>query len=198
MTLSLITAPTSQPITAAEAMAHARIDDPADDSLDITAKVAAAVTDREAFTRRQFCSATWELWLDAWPTDGVIRLPKPPLASVTSIKYIDPDGVEQTWSSANYTVVAPAGPNAQHGYVVAGYGVGFPSVRNVPAAIKVRFVAGYGAATAVPEVFKQAIKLTFAEMYAFREEQSAGSVSKNMRAADALCWPYRAFVPENS
>jgi uncharacterized phiE125 gp8 family phage protein len=178
-------------------MLHARIDEPADDILDITAKVAAAVSDRESFTGRQFVSATWELWLDSWPIDGIIRIPKPPLSSITSIKYIDTNGAEQTWSSSNYTVVAPAGPNAQHGYVVPAYGLSFPSIRAVPNAIKVRFVAGYGLPAAVPDVFKQAIKLTFSEMYAFREEQFAGSVSKNLRAADALCWPFRAFVPEN-
>lgn len=195
--LSLITAPTELPVTAAQAAIHSRIDDPIADAADINARLEAAVTDRQAFTRRQFIEATWELWLDAWPADGIIRIPRPPLKTLTSIKYVDPDGTEQTWTDTLYTVVKPAGPNAQHGYVVPAYGQSFPSIRSVPAGIKVRFVAGFGAAAAVPEIYKQAVKLVFGEMYAFREEQTTGTVSKNLRAADTLCWPYRAFVPEN-
>lgn len=197
--LSLITAPTTLPLTAAEAQAHARIDSPTPaDLADSEIKLAAAVQDRERFTRRQFVTATWELWLNTWPSDGIIPIPKPPLISITSVKYIDQDGTEQTFSSSDYLVVAPAGPAAQHGFVALGYGKSWPAARYQRAAIKVRFQAGYGAAADVPAQLRQACLLVFGEMYDHREDQNLDP--STMRAADRLCWPYRAFVsmPEES
>jgi uncharacterized phiE125 gp8 family phage protein len=191
--LSLITAPTTDPVSESEAYGHARIVSPTvAEIVDIQTKLAAAVQDRERFTMRQFVTATWELWLDAFPCSGVIAIPKPPLASVTSVKYIDQDGAEQTFSSGDYLVVAPAGPACQHGFVSLGYGKSWPSTRPQKAAVKVRFVAGYGAATAVPSALKQAVLLVFGDSYANREDQPYDSSA--LRAADRLCWPYRSFV----
>lgn len=192
--LSLITPPGTDPVSEAQAQGHARIlvSDTVTESVDIKTKITAATQDRERFTGRQFVTATWELWLDSWPSSGVIAIPKPPLLTVVSIKYIDQDGTEQTWSSVDYLVVAPAGPAAQHGFVALGYGKSWPSVRSQRAAIKVRFTAGYGAAEAVPAALKQAVLLVFGEMYDHREDQAFDQ--STMRTADRLCWPYRAFV----
>lgn len=191
--LSLITPATALPLTAEEAQAHARIDcaTPADQA-DSAIKFAAAVQDRERFTRRQFMPATWELWLNVWPCDGVIPIPKPPLISITSVKYVDQDGAEQTFPDTDYMVVAPAGPAAQHGYVALGYGKAWPSARYQRASIKVRFQAGYASAADVPAQLKQAVLLVFGEMYDHREDQALDAAA--LRAADRLCWPYRAFV----
>src|SRR5688572_33284797 len=100
--------------------------------------------------------------------DGRLELPLPPLQSVTWVKYLDAAGVEQTWSSANYTVTAPAGDFAQRGYIQPVTGQSFPgggwtwegqtypwfSAWGKPDQIKVRFVCGYGATPAsVPALF---------------------------------------------
>lgn len=194
-TLSLITAPTDDPVSVDEAVLHARVEDSTAEASDIELKLAAAVRNRESYVQRQLMPATWELWLHAWPTCGIIWLPKPPLQSVTWIKYIDSNGVEQTWDSAEYVVVAPAGPRAGRGYVHLAYGESFPAARSQPNAIKVRFVAGYADADAVPAEIKQAILLTFGEMYAQREEQTVGTiVATNLRAADNLCSSFRVFA----
>jgi len=191
-TLSLITAPASLPVSDADMEAHARIVTPSSaDLADMQLKLSAAVQDRENFTRRQFVTATWELWLDTWPLWGVIELPKPPLISVATIKYIDQDGTEQTWPNTEYQVLAPAGPTAQQGFVALGYGKSWPSIRYQPGAIKVRYDAGYGAASAVPPQLKQAILLVFGASYASRED---GPKAKDLAAADAICWPFRTFV----
>jgi uncharacterized phiE125 gp8 family phage protein len=63
-----------------------------------------AATERvETLTRLQLITATRTLTLDRFPDDW-IRVPRPPLQSVTHVKYIDGTGVQQTWSSALYVV----------------------------------------------------------------------------------------------
>ncbi len=55
----------------------------------------------EARTWKQIIPATYTLYLDVFP-DGIIELPKPPVISVTSVKYYDTDDSIQTVTTANY------------------------------------------------------------------------------------------------
>lgn len=80
---------------------------------------------------------TWELKLDYWPT--YIHLPRPPLASVTSIVYLDTNGASQTWSSAGYTVDTSSWP----GRIYPAYGYYYPTVYGVPKPITITYVAGF-------------------------------------------------------
>ena len=190
-TLSLITAPASEPVTASEAKAHVRVDHTTEDTL-ITALITAARQGVEASTERQLISATWELWLDAFPESGEIWLPKPPLVSVTSVKYYDSDGVLQTLATSYYDVDAPAGPHAPRGRVRLAYDQSWPTTRSIANAVQVRYVAGWANAAAVPQELKQALLLRLGELYARREAGVAGTIFTETPAYRYLVGPYFA------
>lgn len=155
----------------------------------------------EEMSARAFITQTWELKADCFDElldpQGHIWIPKPPLISITHLKYIDTAGTEQTWASTNYTVDAPAGDLAECGRIARAYGIVWPSAREVINAVSVRFVAGYGAAAAVPENIKSAMKLILGHLYANRESVIVGERGLNAQevpqAARDLLAPFTAW-----
>lgn len=148
----------------------------------------------EAFTRRAFITQTWDLKLNGFPRQ--IEVPLPPLISVTSLAYLDANGASQTLTvTTGYVVDAPAGPYADPGRITLPYGVMWPQSQMVENAVTLRFVAGYGAASAVPEAIKSAMKLIIGHLYENRENvviTERGSIVQEMpQAAEHLLWPYR-------
>src|SRR5512139_1421702 len=83
MGVKLITAPTSEPVTLAEAKLQCRVDISTDDTL-IGNLITAAREWCEAHDWRVYMPQTWELYLDDWPTLSTVEIPKPPLQSITS------------------------------------------------------------------------------------------------------------------
>lgn len=168
-----------------------------DERTRIVADLVPAVTQKaEEKTGRQFISATWTQYLDGFPSTGVaIELPKPPLQSVSSIKYYDTAGVLQTWDAANYSVIAPSGPFARRGYIVPAYGIAYPSTQAIIDAVQIAFIAGYGAAYGnVPALIRAAMLLILGELYERREESTIGvSVSPNVQRANDLLWDFRVW-----
>lgn len=139
-----------------------------------TTAIESATSFAEDWTNRQFVTASWQLTLDAFPCE--IELPKPPLQSVTSIQYIDTAGDTQTLAASKYQVDATAEP----GRVRPSFGNVWPSVRGDMNSITIIFVAGYGAASAVDERAKSAIKLTLAHWYENREPIITGTIVAEM------------------
>jgi uncharacterized phiE125 gp8 family phage protein len=183
----LLTAPVSEPVTLAEAKAHVRVTDANSDAL-ITAQITAARQYVEEQLSRALIEQTWELYLDCFPDEEIV-LPRPPLLSVTSIKYLDNDGALQTLPTTDYKVDAISEP-AQ---VVVAYGKSWPGTRIERNAVIVTYVAGYGsAATAVPQAIRQAVLLTIGEMYERREESIVGAPVQTVAIpVRALLSPYR-------
>ncbi len=197
MALSLVTAPATEPLTLAEAKSHLKSDVTDEDAL-IDGLIRSAREYVETFTHRALITQTWDLRLEGFPSSfeaSAIWLPKPPLVSVTSISYVDTAGATQTWASSNYTVDAPAGPWARMGRIVPAWSIYFPVTRSVPNAVTVRFVAGYGAATAVPSSMKSAMKLLIGNWWANREAGAIfrGSADILPFGVEPLLWPYKAF-----
>src|SRR4030067_2296692 len=96
MALTLITACAEERIPTEEAKASPslRVSTSTDDT-DIAMLITAARKMAETYTLHALVTQTWELVLDGFPTGGIV-VPMPPLQSVTSVKYIDTDGVQQT------------------------------------------------------------------------------------------------------
>ena len=166
MSLKLITAPTQEPVTLGEAKDHLRVDNADDDAL-ISALILAARQWAEEYTGRQFVTATWD-----WMMDGfcnTFMVPLPPLQSVTSIKYLDTAGAEQTLASSTYRVDAVSEP----GRIALDYGQSWPSTYPVINAVTVRFVAGY---TTVPEPIRWALLMLINELYEQRQESIVGNI----------------------
>ncbi len=191
MGLSLVTAPTAEPVSLAEAKAHLRVTLSADDALIATYLMAARAA-AENYTRRALALQTFDQTFDyGYPCthDGRQRLVllRSPLVSVTSVTYVDTAGVTQTLNPSQYLVDTVG----IEGRIEAAYGVTWPAVRDQMAAITVRFVAGYAQ---IPEPVRAAILLTLGHLYEHREDVVIGpSANELPRGAEALLFPYRVF-----
>lgn len=171
----------------------------AEDDL-LTALITVAREYCEGFQNRQYITATWELWLDGFPSDGSTKIPLPPLQAVNSVKYFDTTNVEYTMSTADYFVDAKSEP----GRVVLAYGKTYgktwPSTTLRPAnGVCIEFKAGYGDAAAdVPKRVTQAMLLLIGHLYMNREavhvSSSGTSIAEVPFAVKALLgldrvWP---------
>jgi uncharacterized phiE125 gp8 family phage protein len=194
--LTLVTAPTVEPVLLPAAMLALRIETTTEAAL-IESLITAAREYVEAFTRRALVSQTWDLQLDGFPSCDWLEIPTPPLRSVTSVTYVDGTGTTQTLSSALYAVDAPAGPWARHGRINLNYGETWPATRSQPNAVTVRFVAGYGTeGDSVPEALKTGIKMLVGHWFEQREAAVIGvgiGVLQVPLNLDALLWPYRSY-----
>lgn len=159
MSLSLVTGPETEPVTLDEAKDHLRLTTDDENDL-IEALIVSAREYAETFTHRAFLTQTWDEKLDAFP--DVLEVPLPPLQITPTapvITYVDTAGATQTLSASLYTIDAPTGPHARPARIVPAYGLTWPSTRDVPNAVTVRFVAGYGlAAGSVPALIRLAMK----------------------------------------
>jgi uncharacterized phiE125 gp8 family phage protein len=190
MALTRVTAPASI-VTLAEAKAHLRVDGTDEDTL-ITALIAAATAHldgADGILGRALATQTWELAADAFPDDGgPIRLPLPPLRSVISVTYRDPDGVSQVMPAQDMQVDT----RSQPGWIAPVDT--WPDTDDTINAVIIRFEAGYGDASAVPGPIKAALLLMIGDLYRFRETATMGAGSHEMRpsaSAAALLSPYR-------
>ena len=171
-TWTLVTPPADEPVTLAEIKDHLRVSGTAEDSLlALYAQMAREAVEEECW--RALMPQAWEMLLPAWPANGIIELPRPPLQSVTSIKYTDDDGVTQTLAAANYRVDIAREPGR---VVLAPTGEWPSDALDTSNPIAVRFVAGYADASAVPTMAKAAILLQTAEIYANREAAITGTI----------------------
>ncbi|HKQ02640.1 MAG TPA: hypothetical protein VJ735_20145 [Actinomycetes bacterium] len=203
--LSLISAPAALPLDrVGEVYPHCRLEPEAvnaDQNHFLDTAIDSARRLCEAFTNRQLVTATWELVLDSFFEEGIFRegalwLPRPPHQSITSIKYLDGSGVEQTWASTDWGHDVPAAPiseTQQKARVWPAYGKTWPQTRCQPAAVKVRFVNGYGATfDSVPPPLRKGMLLVVGELHESRELQVTGTiVAPNILGAERLWWPFR-------
>lgn len=161
----------------------------------------------ETYTHRAFITQTWDYACDSFPPNwssssdwrgvdlGAIWLPKAPLQSVTSLSYVDATGATQVWATSNYTVDAPTGPTARMGRIVPGYNIPYPVPRLIANAVTVRFVAGYGASSAVPRSIKSAMKLLIGNWWQNREAGAIIRASSDVLpfGVAELLWPFKSF-----
>ena len=177
-----ITTPT-EPVTLAEAKLHLRgVDDTAEDAL-ITALISAARETCEDRIEGTIPVTGWRLTLDAFP--DAIKLPRGPVASVESVKYLDAAGVEQTLSPLDYLVDTAS----MQGYIVPAYGKAWPDTRGQINAVTVEYTAGSASA---PHALKAWMLLAIGEMFANREA-SAERPAVAHGFADRLLDPFRVW-----
>lgn len=204
MPLVLIEAPKAEPVLLAEVKQFMRVDDTADDGV-IQSLVAAAVQHldgRDGWLGRAFMPQTWELrlgcfpggddampWL-SWSRQVCIEVPLSPLASVTSIKYLDATtGTETTLATSEYTVITGDEP----GRIEPAYGKVWPSARDVSEAVKVRFVAGYAKPGDIPKPLTLGIKALVAHWYENREAVSPSALAPVPMHVESLLAPFRIW-----
>lgn len=196
--MRIITHPTVEPVTLAEVRAQIGITDATDTASDaiIKRRITEARQYAEEYMHRAIVIQTQEIRLDDFPRgymEDSIKLPFPDLLSIASIKYIDSDGVEQTISSSDYVVDT----HNFIGSVRPAYGTSWPSPRNEPDAVRVRYACGYtssalaaaktitGATNASPGVFTSA-------GHGFADGDIIEMQTTGMTVPDGL--PYRVYA----
>jgi uncharacterized phiE125 gp8 family phage protein len=191
--LKLVTPPEVEPVTLEEAKAHLRLDSDADDAY-VSALITAARERVELFLRRALITQTFECTLDGFPASPVIDLPRPPLQSVESIKYIDTAGKVQTLAPGDY--VADASSN-EIGRVALAWNRFWPVTRCSINSVVIQFTAGYGDASEdVPQAIRQGILIEVSNLYENREDVVVGQNISMLSLSERLLWPYRALSVE--
>lgn len=179
----LITAPATYPVTLAETCSFLRREVGEDDTR-INALIAAATGFLDGNTGmlgRCIVSQTWELVLDEF--SSAIRLGLGPVSSVTSVKYLDTAGVEQTVSAADYSTDLVSDPQ----WIVLNADSSWPSTMDAVNVVTIRFVAGYAT---VPDTIKQAVLFLVSAMY-----DNGGAIpDDSWKTVHALLANSRAFA----
>lgn len=176
--VSVTVEPASEPITLDEAKAQLRVESDDDDAY-IESLIAAARVHIEQMTGIKVLTQTVEFRASAF-TD-LAALPVAPVQSVTSVKYLDSTGAEQTLSTDVYeTALTGLSPSIR-----PKYNQFWPSYRLAPDAIRVVAVVGYSEA---PEPIKHAVNLIVSRWY---DDRDTGAVPDG---AMALLTNYRCFA----
>lgn len=157
----LVVAPIIEPLDLDEAKSHLKVDHTDEDALiDLYVRMARRYC--EDVSRRAFCAQTWEMTLDAWPSDAVVALSYPPLQSVETISYVDSDDATHTMPATDYGVDADSEP----GRIYLKNGKSWPGGTLRPVAgVKIRFVAGYADVASIPEIYQLAVRWMLSLLY---------------------------------
>lgn len=181
-------APAAEPLTTAQAKAHLVVESAfTDDDTLIGTLITVARAYVEDYTGCQIYTATWVYRLDGFPSYE-IRLPKPPLQSVTSVAYVDTSGTAQTLTATtDYTVDQYGIP----GRIVPAYGCTWPSTYGHVNDVTITYTAGYGDADAeYPAPMIHAMKLIIGELYEHRERFIVGDAPHEFPTVDRLLASY--------
>lgn len=179
MGIKVVSPPSVEPVTLAEAKAHLRVDSADEDAL-ITRLIVAAREQCEQELDRSLAQQTLQLMLDAFPA-GALLLPRGPVISVSSVQYVDTAGVLQTVSANDYTL-----DDAQiDAWLLYAYGSDWPQARDQANAVRVQYVAGWPNSV-VPASIQQWILLHIGTLYANRESTGERPANPSPFAARLL------------
>ena len=171
MRIAVVTPPSAEPITLAEAKAHLRVDSSDDNTL-IEALITTARHWVEGATNRAIGLQTLELSLPCFMDP--IPLPRPPLRTVVSVKYRDSSNVEQTLTLSTYYRTVEHS-DCQPGFLELLENVTLPAIYSSATAVKVRYQVGYDTTGSpgdvIPAGLKQAMLLVIADLYEHREQR---------------------------
>jgi hypothetical protein len=204
----IVTAPTSEPVTAAELRLHLRTD--ATDFPDAASYVTDARQEIENRSGLAFLTQTWRLALDRWPAggeqwwDGVrdgsiaelyangslrtVEMPKWPLASITSVTVYDEAGTPNAVTVAN---VFDLDLYRRPGRLTLKRGAVWPVALRASNAIEIVYAAGYPTAAGVPSPMKRAIKQLAAYLYAHRGDDCDPAEAYVASGAESLMGQYK-------
>jgi uncharacterized phiE125 gp8 family phage protein len=150
MGLSIVTAPSEYPVTLTEAKDYLRVDSSDfDDEIELI--IAAETAYAEIFTGCKFVPQTWDVYLDAFPTETerqVISLPFSTVIGVDGVFYQDRSGGDQEMDAGLY-VVDRAGRPARIGLALSAT---WPQTSGNINAVRIRVTTGDQDATVSPAV----------------------------------------------
>lgn len=153
-----VTAPIFEPITADQVQAHCRIDSDDPQLTLIPLMITAAREYAEKLTGRSFLAQSWQATGDRFPgyvTPPIVGsyMPYPiqhqpseiilehgPVASVTSVKYLDTAGVQQTLSPSVYVFDA----SGRSPRIAPAYATQWPATYDQIGAVQIAYATGLG------------------------------------------------------
>lgn len=185
-----ITAESSNvPVSLEDARIHLRMDDLTHDDLYIESLIYAVCGWVERTYSLALLTKTVEEYHSKFPdfSTSEIWLNVGPLQSVTSVKYIDSSGTEQTWGSSEY-----AAKVLRHtGFIIPKPDYSWPTdVAVRPDAVKITYTTGFGTGPdSVPHYIKLGVLAMVGRFYTNREDPA------NVKTAlsDALFLPFYRF-----
>lgn len=182
------TEPTSEPILLADAKTHLHVDHNEEDLL-INILIQSAREIIEQRTNRSLITQTRTLKLDYFPRLlspegwGQITLPYGPVSALTSIYYYNESEQNTLLASSDYWTDFTS--NLPRVIVKNSW----PSTYDMPNAVTVLYVAGYGTASIVPRPLISAMYLVLGHLYENREQ--VGDVRHELPfGVDHLISPY--------
>jgi uncharacterized phiE125 gp8 family phage protein len=193
----VITAPTEEPVTVAEAKAWCRVDGSDEDAIFVRL-IAAAREHVEHLSDLSLIQQTLMVTLDDWPDDekdqGIIELLRPPVTSITWIKYYNTAGAQVTWDATEYLVDLISEPAR----IKLAPNKSWPEVQDgLLAPISIQYVAGVATAAALKSVAKHAVLLLVSHWYENREAVLVGTISKEVemgvRALVSQMWTGKLY-----
>lgn len=203
--VTTVTEPAAEPVTLADVYKQLRLTVVVDDNspsevpatIDslLQGNIVSARQDVESQLRRTLVQRTLRAWYPRFPRCAAehLWLYLPPVASVTAVRYYDPDNVLVTLDEANYYVTDDFLREVR---LVTGLPP--PETYDRPDAVRIDYVAGYSPsgspastqaewAANVPQVFKDAILLTIELL----QGDLAAADSERVRVArDRLLHPH--------
>lgn len=188
--LSLVTSPANPALDwDTEVKGHLRLYSDEEKAYATSVLIPAVTRWAESYLGRALITQTYDLFMDDWPWDGVVRFPKPPLQAIQFVHYYDQRQVSQTWAPANYVLDAPQGPAARPARLRPVFGTFFPVTLAPMNAIQIRFDCGYGTTFAsVPATIKAAMLLELAHMF---ENRESDPLRDGQRPSERLLSPFR-------
>lgn len=167
--LALAVPPTIEPVTIDDAKLFAKIDPDMSVDNDLVGElIAAARKAIEEKLDRSIITQDWDYFLDAFPdADCPIRLERPPVVTVSSVKYTPNGGSLVTVNAADYYLdnTLDSRGRPRRGEVWLQVGKAWPGdVLRVANGVQVRYTAGY-AAKDVPQSYRLGIKQLVAYWY---------------------------------
>lgn len=198
----MVTGPTAEPLTLAEAKAHLLCDFDDQDPL-ISSLITAARNSIEHETGRVLMPQTWDVFFHGFPRCDTIRLPMGTLRSLTAFEWTDSAGTVRSWTPAG----TPTSSLTQSGTTKANV-----STEAAPSVIRLAYsgewpqdtlrplhplrIRGEWGFSIVPADIIHAMKLLIGHWFHSREEVVVGTKSSVdtkplTRGVRALIWPYK-------
>ena len=158
MTMTLIKPPALEPVTLAEVRQFLRLTDNSEDGL-LDGLIKAARETLETQTGLALICQTFRLYIDQWPTAGVIKLRKCPVQSIVSVSAHHVDGTPVQVAAEDLHLESASRPARLY----------LASRTANSVALEVDFVAGFGeTGKDVPDALRHAILTLVAHWYEFR------------------------------
>lgn len=188
----VITAPSVEPLTLAEAKIYLKVDDSTEDAL-ITSLIVAARQMAENHMGRSLVKTVWESSFDEFPDtdeDSTFELYPCPVSAINTVKYYDSNNTLQTLASTVYQTDYISEPSR----LSLKPGQSWPDVADRTNAVVINYDAGYGTTAAmVPDLIKAGLYLLIGHLYENRQNVVKETVNELPIGSRSLFDMYRVY-----